>query len=248
MTEPESNAKVVQLNKERFNKMSVDWDTDPERAKVSLQVSEAIQQVFDTECQSLKEQNEKLKIMDFGTGTGTLSLSLYKNYMDKVDFIDAVDVTEGMLQVLEKKRDNMGISADKIRTNAMDILNINENTASHVYQNKGQYDLIVCSMTLHHVYSLHGILKVLYDCLREGGFFIFTDIDKDDPNAEHFHPHHMHHGEVPHSGGFRESDLKQWLGDIGFHHSTFHRIVKIQKPGSHGKHSEFQLLTTCTQK
>ncbi|KAL9649976.1 hypothetical protein ABK040_014977 [Willaertia magna] len=233
---------VAEANAIKFNEMSTEWDKNPHKAKFSSSVANGITEVFKTH---LPEKNN-LHIMDFGAGTGTLSLLFLKEFEDKIERIDTVDVSQGMANAIKEKKEKLaeeGFSkiTDKLNINILNIFTEPEKLE------KNRYDAIVSGMTFHHLENVPKALSLLNDYLVPGGILIFTDLDKEAEHADTFHCKHMTH-EVCYKGGFSESELRQWLHEAGFEKEEFHRNVTIQKKGNDDTMRDFTLMTTCAFK
>lgn len=170
-----------------FDKEAAQWDANPGRVKLASDVAAAI----------IREVNlsEEMEVLDFGCGTGLLTLKL----QPLVKTITGVDSSQGMLQVLQKKIETQ--EHRNIHTRFVDF-----EKDAHV---EGTYNLIVSSMTLHHVPDTVAVFKEWASLLRPGGHVCFADLDTEDGSF------HGDNTGVFHLGFDREK-LKQLLHDAGF--------------------------------
>lgn len=151
--------KVVLQNKIAHNEEAATYDI------TQSYVSSGIYDVF--VCNELniiieglrKNNKKKYRILDLGCGTGFITSKLYKNY----DFeIDAVDIAENMMQVLKKKIQNASNVHVYVRE-ASEFLR--DSIASHK-----QYDLIIFSTFLHHLYDYTKIVRQGIELLAPDGY------------------------------------------------------------------------------
>lgn len=106
-----------------------------------------------------KNRKKKYQILDLGCGTGFITTKLYKND----DFeIEAVDIAENMTQVLKKKIQNASNVHVHVRE-ASEFLR--DSIASHK-----QYDLIIFSTFLHHLYDYLKIVRQGIELLAPDGY------------------------------------------------------------------------------
>ncbi len=171
-----------------FNKQAGDWDADTSRVKLANDVAEAV----------IREVplSSAVKALDFGCGTGLVTLRL----QPLVGKITGMDSSSGMLAALEKKVQEQGLT--NVDTQLVDF--------ERGDQVSGKFDLIVSSMTLHHIPDTRTVFKLWYDLLLPNGRLAFADLDKEDGS---FHPDmtgvfHL---------GFDRASLRRLLEDTGFH-------------------------------
>jgi len=183
-----------------FDKEAAQWDQNPGRVKLANDVAEAIMQAV-----PLKRD---MDVLDFGCGTGLVTLLLQPS----VNAITGADSSKGMLGVLEQKVKQRKLS--NVRTQFVDF--------EKGQRVSGSYDLIVSSMTLHHVPDTNLLFTQWHELLKPGGRVCFTDLDTEDGA---FHPDSTG---VFHLGFDREK-LTQLLRQAGFvdvRSGTATKIVK----------------------
>src|SRR3989338_716396 len=170
-----------------FDKEAAKWDANPGRVKLANDVAAAI----------IREVNltKDMEVLDFGCGTGLLTLKL----QPLVRTITGVDSSQGMLRVLQDKIEMQELN--NIRTRFVDF-----EKDEHV---EGTYNLIVSSMTLHHVPDTVALFKEWFALLRPGGQACFADLDTEDVSF------HGDNTGVFHLGFDRE-ELRHLLHDAGF--------------------------------
>jgi ubiquinone/menaquinone biosynthesis C-methylase UbiE len=145
-------------NKQRnFDQEAADWDKEPRRVKLANDIANAVL----SEVKLTSEMN----VLDFGCGTGLVTLRL----SPLVRSIKGVDSSPGMLDVLNQKARQHG------------LINI-ETQQADIEQGDlidGQFDLIVSSMTLHHLKQINVALKYFYQLCAPGARICIADLDSD---------------------------------------------------------------------
>ena len=170
-----------------FDKEAAQWDANPGRVKLANDVAAAIIREVDLTLD--------MDVLDFGCGTGLLTLNL----QPLVKNITGVDSSQGMLGALQNKITMR--SLNNVHTQFVDFEK-NQHAA-------GSYDLVVSSMTLHHVPDTLALFKEWFSLLRPNGQACFADLDTEDGSF------HGDNTGVFHLGFGREK-LKQLLHDAGF--------------------------------
>ncbi len=125
-------------------------------------------------CQAVEKQIDLLsdkEILDFGGGTGLLTLPLAK----QAKSVTLVDISEKMLEQARLKAEQQDIK--NIQILEQDLL------ANPLEQ---QFDLIVVSRVLHHMPDLDATLAMFYHHLRENGQVLIADFVKTDTNHHGF--------------------------------------------------------------
>lgn len=173
--------------RKNFDKEAEKWDANPGRVKLASEVASAI----------IREVNPtaNMEVLDFGCGTGLVTLKL----QPLVKMITGIDNSLGMLGMLQKKIEMQGLT--NAHTQLVDLEN-----GGRV---EGFYNLIVSSMTLHHVPDTFALFKEWFSLLRTNGQICFADLDSEDGSF------HGDNNGVFHLGFSREK-LKNLLHDAGF--------------------------------
>lgn len=163
------------------------WDLNPERIKLANDVADAIIMIV--------KPTKNMDVLDFGCGTGlvTLRLQLY------VRCIIGVDSSKGMLSVLNDKVARQGFA--NVYTQFVDF--------GKGVSLTGAFDLIVSSMTVHHVPDTGMLFRMWHQLLKPEGRLYFADLDtegglfhSDNTGVFHF--------------GFDREELKKLLQESGF--------------------------------
>jgi len=180
------------------------WDERPQRVQLARDVADAILQQV--------PQTTSLDVLDFGCGTGLLTLQL----QPLVHSITGVDSSSGMLQVLNSKISNL-----KLANTRTIQCNIEQGDSL-----PGKYDLIVSNMTLHHVAEIEPLLAQFHRILAPGGFICVADLDSEEGRF------HQDNTGVFHFG-FDRDLLEQKFQQAGFSQITIQTATQIVKPDEH---------------
>ncbi|EID31456.1 ribosomal protein L11 methyltransferase-like protein [Streptococcus mitis SK579] len=125
-------------------------------------------------CQAVEKQINLLsdkEILDFGGGTGLLTLHLAK----QAKSVTLVDISEKMLEQARLKAEQQAIK--NIQFLEQDLL---KNPL------KKEFDLIVVCRVLHHMPDLDATLSLFHQHLRENGQLLLADFTKTEANHHGF--------------------------------------------------------------
>jgi len=172
----------------RFDQVAGTWDEDPARVALANAVADAIGRQL--------ELVPTMDVLEYGCGTGLLTMVL----LPRVGRVTGADTSAGMLSVLERK-----VREQELKAVTTLLLRPDDG-----YALAGEYDLIVSSMTLHHVEDLAVLFARFRDHLRPGGRVALADLDREDGT---FHKPEI--TDVFHIG-FDRVDLKRMLAQAGF--------------------------------
>jgi ubiquinone/menaquinone biosynthesis C-methylase UbiE len=189
-----------------FDAAAATWDTTPYRVRLAEDVGRAIQEKIPI--------SPDMDVLEVGCGTGLLTFRLQPH----VKTITAIDSSEGMLDVLKRKLQEKGIS--NVTTRIMDL-----ETAEDW---GGPYDLVVSSMTLHHISDISRLLHNLSSVLRPDGYLCIADLDKE---CGKFH----RNGEVVPHDGFDRVIMKREFGNAGLYNIRNYTVAMPVKPDSCGE-------------
>lgn len=180
-----------------FNDKAHEWDK-PEKVNMMKKLA--------TNTKSILNIEKKGKVLDFGCGTGLFGLE----FEDLANEIVGIDTSEEMLKVWDKKTEG--------HTNiSRQFINLEEENLSD------KFDLIVSSMTFHHLNKPAELLIKLSQSLLDNGKMAIVDLEKEDGS---FHPDNKKMG-VNHFG-FDENEIQSWANAANMKVKTYH-INSIKK-------------------
>ncbi len=188
-----------------FNTAANQWDT-PDKIKMMETLAANTIEVL-----KIKSELKDLKVLDFGCGTGLFGL----NFLDYASTLMGIDTSEGMLKVFdEKTRDREHPEISRKLTN-LEKENLDE-----------RFDLVVSSMTFHHLNNPREMIKKIKAMLTPSGQMAIVDLDKEDGS---FHPDNEGMG-VKHFG-FSKEELSSWAGEnnLSFDHRIINTIEKNER-------------------
>jgi tRNA (cmo5U34)-methyltransferase len=169
-----------------FDRAAATWDLADRRVALAHAVALAIA--------ARVPLGKRRSVLDFGCGTGLVTLEL----APRVGSITGADTSPAMLMALAGKANALGFP---VRTLELD--------SAGGKDLGGPYDLIVSSMTLHHVADVPALFRQFAGQLHPGGQVALADLDEEDGS--------FHEAEVStHHRGFSRERIAAWLLDAGF--------------------------------
>lgn len=192
---------VVNLD---FNQLASTWDTDI-RVKRAQAVSIEIESYIG---------HGPLEVMEFGCGTGLISLNLKKKISEGL----MVDSSSEMIKELEQKLVNRNIT--NIKTYTGDILESDFDQ---------KFDVIYSSMVMHHIKDFQSVIQKLVSYLKTNGKLIIVDLLPD--NGE-FHQHEDFDGHH----GFTINEMIEALTEAGLKEVNGRKFYSSYKPLESKKH------------
>jgi ubiquinone/menaquinone biosynthesis C-methylase UbiE len=196
-----------------FNAAPATWDENPVRVKLAQDVFRALSD------SGLIRPG--MDVLEIGCGTGLFTLLL----QPRVHSITAIDGSAGMLGVLNEK------IGQGHYTNVKSCLVNPEDTGGI----EGRYDLVVSSMTFHHIRDIPVLLGQIAAVLKPGGLLCIADLDKE---GGRFHEDSTG---VFHNG-FDRAVLKSAFGTAGFGHVRNRTAAIIRKPDRSGNARYFTVF------
>jgi 2-polyprenyl-3-methyl-5-hydroxy-6-metoxy-1,4-benzoquinol methylase len=185
----------------RFDAVAKDWDNKPTSKLIAQKSALGIKA-------HVNLQNKD--ILDYGCGSGLLAFSVSQ----EAKSVLGMDNSTGMVEVFNQKAKEFGF--DNIH--AMKH-NINEqNLASN------QFDVIISSMTLHHILKPENFFTQCQKALKNGGYLCISDLDEEDGT---FHAKHNNDG-VEHFG-FSHEQIKTLYKNSGFELIYLENICEITR-------------------
>lgn len=162
-------------NVKRFDDAAASWEDEPQRVALARRVAETIRQAIPLA--------PTLRVLEYGCGTGLLSRALSPS----VKKILAVDTSPRMLEVLCRKAAEEGI--DNIETLVHDL--------TRQPMAAKDFDLIMSSMTLHHISDIEALLPRFLATLKPGGYLAVADLLTEDGSFHEDSSGVAHHGIDP---------------------------------------------------
>lgn len=196
-----------------FDAAAVEWDTAP-RLKLAEDVVRAIARHIPL--------TPDMDAVDFGCGTGLLSLAL-RPYVRSVT---GVDSSQGMLEVFRSKIDRLQLKAV---------------SAAYFDFGKGisfpsSRHLIVSNMALHHIRDIPAVLKMFKESLLPGGYCAVADLDPEDGLF-----HGGHDAGVFHNG-FDHAWLQRLFSEAGFTDIRCFEAAEVGRPLEDGSLKQFSVF------
>ncbi|WP_462418976.1 class I SAM-dependent DNA methyltransferase [Kytococcus sp. Marseille-QA3725] len=173
-----------------FDERAADWDEKPGKREESVRIAEAV-------ASALPLQGDE-RLLEYGAGTGLVATAL----ADRVGPVTLADASTGMVEVMRQKA-AAGQLPGGARVWQLDLTR-EESPAE-------QFDLVVCSLVLHHLPDVPPVLTALRGLLAADGQLAVLDLDSDPDGSFHAHLDDFdgHHG-------FDREQLAVWLADAGF--------------------------------
>lgn len=209
----------MSMEHRNFDQEAELWDERPQRVQLAKDVADAILGQL--------PQTTNLDVLDFGCGTGLLTLQL----QPLVHAITGLDSSPGMLAVLNRKID--GLKLANARTVLCDVV--------QGQKMPGRYDLVVSSMTLHHVEHIAPLLALFFAVLVPGGRLCIADLDLEQGRF------HTDNTGVFHFGFDREA-LSASLRQAGFHRVSAQTATHIVKTDSQPQPTRFSVFLLSGEK
>lgn len=186
----------------RFDERAKDWD----KKQTTLDKSDAC-------INHLKEKidfSNIKNILDYGCGTGLIAFNL----VEKNNEVLGLDNSYGMIEEFNKKVKEKNLSNIKAKKH-----NILEEDLP-----KNSFDLIVISMSLHHIEDIDMFFKKSFEALKNDGYICVNDLDKEDGSF-----HAKHNNEGVYHFGFSKDELVKTAKKIGFSDSSFDIVYIFER-------------------
>jgi tRNA (cmo5U34)-methyltransferase len=203
----------------RFDDAAAQWDSNPGRVDLARAVGAAI-------ALSVPLQPD-WRVLDYGAGTGLLTLHL----QPRVASLVALDASTGMLDKLRQKLDADRIN--NVQTRHWDL-------QAQPFPETG-FNLIVSSMTLHHLRDVPLVLNRLVALLKPGGWLAVADLDTEDGSF------HGNAADVFHLG-FARRQVAEWFADVGLTGVSVKDAHSMVKPSSTGQVRAYGVFLAVGQK
>jgi SAM-dependent methyltransferase len=159
-------------DKRDFDAAAATWDEKPSRIRLAREVTAAI----------LRETplSRSTTVLDYGCGSGLVTLGIQPH----VGWVVGADSSRGMLDVLEHKVQEQRIS--NVSTRLIDLT-----SKDHL---EGEFDLILSSMTMHHICDVAALVAAFVRALNPGGWLALADLEAEDGSFHDDPTGVCHHG------------------------------------------------------
>ena len=191
---------LIDMKTRDFDKEAAGWDSNPARVKLAGDIGHVLVNKM--------KLTRTMEVLDFGCGSGLLTLFI----APLVKTVIALDSSQGMLDVLEKKLICQNINNVKV------LFSGGQSIETLI----GKYDLIVSSMALHHVEDAMGLVSIFYKHLLPDGIVAIADLDLDDGEFHEDSTGIFHNG-------FDRSKLKIDFENIGFRNVSLVNAATVEK-------------------
>lgn len=183
-----------------FNSVASKWDQKPRRIQLASAVSEAIIK------NAMPDQS--MRALDFGAGTGLVTLALAPLIKEMV----AADSSQGMLEQLQSKLTDSGIT------------NVHPFLLGHAgpITLPGKFDLIVSSMTMHHISDIGTLLGVFQAAMNSGGQLCIADLALED-GSFHDDATGIYHN------GFTAAEMEGYFSGAGLVNIRTIQVMTVKK-------------------
>ncbi|MDH7602376.1 MAG: methyltransferase domain-containing protein [Armatimonadota bacterium] len=200
---------------QRFDAAAGAWDQDAGRVRMAETIARAVL--------ARVPMRPGIHALDYGCGTGLITLQLAPH----ADFVLGADISDGMLSALRQKALAAGLK--NVEVAHLDL--------EHDPPLERRFDLIVSSMTMHHVKDVRGVIRKLAAMLRPEGWLCIADLEtepgdfhSDKTGVEHF--------------GFEPSEVVRMFEEAGLQRVTVENVFTIHKEVA-GTQREFRLFLAC---
>ena len=195
-----------------FNDAARIWDDNPVRHEMAHALFHGIQQYAPL--------HEKIVALDFGAGTGLVTLPM----AGRVGSMVAVDASPEMLAVLQEKARTAGLN---IHTQIYDGVE---------YPDLGcNFDVIVSTMVLHHMPNPEELISQFKQWLKPGGHLAIADLEPEDGSFHGDNPTVHHHG-------FDPQQVSEWARQQGMTIMALDQPYRIRKPQDDGHLREYPVF------
>jgi ubiquinone/menaquinone biosynthesis C-methylase UbiE len=203
----------------RFDEEAAQWDQNQGRVEVARSVGALI-------CRKISLRSN-WRVLDYGAGTGLLTLCIQPFVAE----ITALDTSDGMTAELRLKLANAHI--ENVQVRQWDL-------GAEPYPD-GDFDLVMSSMTMHHIPDVPLVFKRMAQALRPGGRLAIADLEAEDGSF------HADKQGVYHSG-FERTQIADWLLKAGLVEIDICDAHSICKPNAGGQLRTYGLFLALARK
>jgi ubiquinone/menaquinone biosynthesis C-methylase UbiE len=193
------------MGQDHFDNHASTWDLEPRKRAEARLLADAIA--------STLPLNGRERLLEYGAGTGLVAQAL----TPLVGSVTLADSSAGMRKVAEEK------VADGHLPAGTDVWDLDLQSGPVPDE---RFDLLVCSLVLHHVHDIPRVLAGFHTLVAPGGHVAVADLDTEDGSF-----HAQLHDFDGHPGFDREQ-LVHWLTEAGFADITVGDCLEIHQEGS----------------
>jgi cyclopropane fatty-acyl-phospholipid synthase-like methyltransferase len=172
----------------RFDKEAITWDDLPRRVNLAKAIVKEI-----------KPYLKNKKVLEFGCGTGLVGI----NVADATKELIGIDLSSKMIEKFNEKAQKLNLNAKAFKKDMFDI--------------KEKFDVIISSMTIHHIKDIKKLSKKLYEIGEE---VFIADLLKEDGSF-----HTRGNEDVEHFG-FSKEELQNYFNEWKMDYKIIHTIKK----------------------
>ncbi|GFE60743.1 class I SAM-dependent methyltransferase [Geobacter sp. AOG2] len=188
------------MERKDFDAVASTWDEEPRRVQLAADIAAAIKEAVPL--------SADWDGMDYGCGTGLLTLSLAPALRSVV----GMDSSQGMVDCLNAKCSATGVK----NTHAV-CYNLEQGEMP-----VGPFHLVTSAMTLHHIPELVPILTSLRELLHPGGWIALADLESEDGSFHEDQTGIFHNG-------FSREELEELLTRAGFGSICVRSVTAVRK-------------------
>lgn len=195
-----------------FDEKAREWDQRPRGLEMASVFADRIRQQVPL--------STTMDLLEFGCGTGQVSLL----FSPSVRRIHLIDTSPGMLEVLQEKIRDRGITNMELHCGEIFDLPLAEE----------QFDIIYSLMALHHVPAISPLLLHFQRLLKKGGRLCIGDLEPED-GLFHETDIEVHHG-------FDIQELSRLVEECGFAVTAADRMYLLRKTDRNGRLRDYPLF------
>ena len=188
------------MERKDFDAVALTWDDEPRRVQLAADIAAAIKESVPL--------SADWDGMDFGCGTGLLTLDLAPALRSMV----GMDSSQGMVDRLNAKYAAAGIQ--NTRAVRCDLEQGEMPT--------GPFHLVASAMTLHHIPETVPLLTLMRGLMHPGGWIALADLETEDGSFHDEQTGVFHHG-------FSREELEQFLARAGFNSIAVRSVAAVRK-------------------
>lgn len=183
-----------------FDAVAAKWDQKGPRVELARAISDAMIRAA--------QPDKLMRVLDFGCGTGLVSLA----FAPLVREVIAADSSKGMLEQLSAKLTSGGIG------NVTPFLIPHQGTEAL----PSPVDLVVSSMTMHHIVDVGALIQTFRAILTPGGQLCIADLETEDGSFHDDPTGIAHHG-------FSSTEMEGFFSSAGFIDIRTVRVMEVRK-------------------